>query len=72
MKNTNLTKVFENYSYQLNAEIGSGYSSHVFKGHHNSTRQPVAVKVIDMLKIQDDVKLFLLNNEISIIRKLDN
>ena len=35
MENPVLTKVIESYSYQLNAEIGSGAFSTVFKGHHN-------------------------------------
>ncbi|KAL4468753.1 hypothetical protein ABPG74_005256 [Tetrahymena malaccensis] len=63
-------KVIEHYSYQLNDQIGKGYSSKVFKGKDERTDDEVAVKVIDMKMMSNEVQLFLLQNEISVMKKL--
>ncbi|KAL4500614.1 hypothetical protein ABPG72_003038 [Tetrahymena utriculariae] len=47
-------KVIEHYSYQLNDQIGKGYSSKVFKGKDERTDEEVAVKVIDMKMMNID------------------
>ncbi|KRX01178.1 Protein kinase-like domain [Pseudocohnilembus persalinus] len=65
-------KVIEHYSYNMTEVIGKGYSSNVFKGKDDNTGDLVAVKVIDMKKITNEVQKFLLQNEIDIIKKLKN
>lgn len=63
-------KVIENYSYCLPDVIGKGYSSLVFKGKNDTTGETVAVKVIDMKGIKNEVQTFLLKNEINVLKKL--
>lgn len=46
-------KKIEEYSYGLNDVIGKGYSSHVYKGRHDQSDEPVAVKVIDMKMLKN-------------------
>lgn len=65
-------KVIENYSYCLNDELGSGYSSKVYKGRDERTGEAVAIKVIDMKMVTNEVQSFLLKNEISVLKKIDN
>lgn len=48
-------KVIEHYSYNMTEVIGKGYSSNVFKGKDDNTGDLVAVKVIDMKKITNEV-----------------
>jgi hypothetical protein len=45
-------KKIENYSYQINSQIGKGYSSIVYKGRNDLTNETVAIKVIDMKMIK--------------------
>lgn len=56
----------------MNEIIGKGYSSNVFKGKDDRDNDSVAVKVIDMKMIKNEVQKFLLQNEIQIIKKLKN
>ncbi|KAL4459937.1 hypothetical protein ABPG74_003463 [Tetrahymena malaccensis] len=65
-------KVIENYSYCLPDIIGKGYSSKVYRGKNETTGDTVAVKVIDMKGIKNEVQSFLLKNEISVLKKLSN
>ena len=53
-------KLIEDYSYSLNDEIGYGYSSRVYKGRNEKSKDIVAVKVIDMKLITNDVEKELL------------
>jgi serine/threonine-protein kinase ULK/ATG1 len=46
-------KKIEDYSYALNDRIGRGYSSEVFRGKNDLTQEAVAIKVIDLHKLQD-------------------
>ncbi|CAD8070380.1 unnamed protein product [Paramecium sonneborni] len=55
---------FEHYSYSVNDQIGSGFSSQVFKGKNENTNETVAIKIIDRSKITNEVEEFLLNQEI--------
>ena len=48
MQNTMLMKIIGHYSYELNATVGRGFSSEVFKGKCTITGNPVAVKVMDL------------------------
>ncbi|CAD8058644.1 unnamed protein product [Paramecium primaurelia] len=54
----------EHYSYSVNDQIGSGFSSQVFKGKNENTNETVAIKIIDRSKITNEVEEFLLNQEI--------
>ncbi|CAD8158578.1 unnamed protein product [Paramecium pentaurelia] len=54
----------EQYSYSVNDQIGSGFSSQVFKGKNDNTNETVAIKIIDRSKITNEVEEFLLNQEI--------
>lgn len=65
-------KLIEKYSYYLPDVIGQGYSSMVYQGKNEETGEVVAVKVIDMKGISNEVQSFLLRNEISVLRKLSS
>lgn len=54
----------------LNDMIGKGYSSNVFCGKDDRSEEKVAVKVIDMKMMTNEVQLFLLSNEISVMKRL--
>ncbi len=47
-----LRKRIENYSYGLNDRIGVGFSSTVYRGANESTKDQVAIKVIDLKSIR--------------------
>jgi serine/threonine protein kinase len=69
--NEHARKRIENYSYSLADVIGSGYSSKVYRGREESSRElPVALKVIDMKALKNDVHRTLLMNEIECLRDL--
>ena len=48
-------KIIEHYSYQLSDCIGTGCSSQVFRGRDERTGDTVAVKVIDMKSLKNEV-----------------
>ena len=48
-----MRKKIEDYSYGLTDLIGKGYSSSVFRGINEKTRQQVAIKVIDLRSLKD-------------------
>ena len=50
--------------------IGKGYSSHVYKGRNDDTSQPVAVKVIDLKMLKNDINKVLLDSEIEVLKEL--
>jgi hypothetical protein len=50
--NNELRKKIEDYSYGLNDRIGKGFSSCVFRGLNEKTREQVAIKVIDLKSIR--------------------
>jgi len=66
------TKFVKNYSYGLLDYIGKGFSSEVFKGKNDSTGEIVAIRVIDMHKIKNEVQMFLLKNETEVIPKFNS
>jgi SNF-related kinase len=47
-----LRKKIEDYSYGLKDVIGRGFSSVVYRGTNDKTKEKVAVKVIDIRAIQ--------------------
>ena len=63
-------KKIEGYSYGLNDVIGKGYSSHVYKGRQDDNNSPVAVKVIDLRLLKNDINKVLLESEIQVLKEL--
>jgi serine/threonine-protein kinase ULK2 len=63
-------KKIENYSYGLNDIIGKGYSSQVYKGVNDENSKygflyvgrPVAVKVIDLKMLKNEINRLLLES----------
>lgn len=55
-------KKIEGYSYGLNDVIGKGYSSHVYKGRHDENSQSVAIKVIDLRMLKNEINKILLES----------
>jgi len=60
-------RVIENFSFLSSDMIGQGYSSKVYKGKNDISNLPVALKLIDLSKINNEVQTFLLKNEISVL-----
>ena len=50
--NNDLRKKIEDYSYGLKDVIGRGYSSVVYRGSNDKTKEKIAIKVIDIRAIQ--------------------
>lgn len=50
--NNDLRKKIEDYSYGLKDIIGKGFSSVVYKGVNEKSKECVAIKVIDIKSIQ--------------------
>ncbi|CAD8062946.1 unnamed protein product [Paramecium sonneborni] len=67
-----IQKTVYKYSYFLNDILGEGYSSKVYKGIHNETKQPVAIKVINFQTLVTPISQSLLKNEINIIKQLNH
>jgi len=65
-----LRKVIEHYSYCLQDEIGAGYQSTVYLGVNDASGRAVALKIVDLTKIVNEVQRFLLNNEIFVLSRL--
>ena len=60
MSSTYTRKKIEGYSYGLNDAIGKGYSSHVYKGRNDEDNQAVAIKVIDLRLLKNEINKILL------------
>jgi len=67
-----LVKKIKNYIYDPGMVIGSGFSSNVFKGHNEANGETIAIKVLELNKIQSEVEKYLLNNEINALRALNH
>ena len=70
-------KTIGNFKYNSNAAIGKGYSATVYKGSstinsgaHIKTGQSVAVKVIELKRIDNELEATLLRNEVSCLQML--
>jgi serine/threonine protein kinase len=70
MSNLYTRKKIENYSYGLNDVIGKGYSSHVYKGRNDESDLSVAVKVIDLKMLKNEINRILLDSEIEVLKEL--
>ena len=61
-----LAKKIKNFIYHPSELIGSGFSSQVFKGINELESDPskknIAIKVIQLSKITNEVENYLLNN----------
>jgi len=51
--NNEIKKKIEDYSYGLTDLIGKGYSSSVFRGINEKSKEQVAIKVIDLKSLKD-------------------
>ncbi|CAD8104693.1 unnamed protein product [Paramecium sonneborni] len=60
------------YIFELSQEIGSGYSSKVYKGQHMKTNKDVAIKVISSQTYITPIQKSLLKNEIAILLRIDH
>jgi serine/threonine protein kinase len=56
----------------LSEVLGTGFSSKVYLGNKSSTGEKVAIKVIDMNEIKNEVTLHLLNSEINVLKRMKN
>lgn len=65
-------KKIKNYIYDHTAPIGKGFSSLVYSGHNEATNEVIAIKVIELAKIENAVQKYLLNNEINALRALSH
>ncbi|CAD8090359.1 unnamed protein product [Paramecium primaurelia] len=60
------------YIFEFSQEIGSGYSSKVYKGQHIKNNQVVAIKVISSQTYTSPIQKSLLKNEIAILLRIDH
>ncbi|CAD8180469.1 unnamed protein product [Paramecium octaurelia] len=65
-------KQIGDYAFDLNKEIGSGYSSKVYLGENLKNKQIVAIKVISSQTYTSPIQRSLLKNEISILLRIDH
>ncbi|CAK94284.1 unnamed protein product (macronuclear) [Paramecium tetraurelia] len=65
-------KQIGDYAFDLNKEIGSGYSSKVYLGENLKNKQIVAIKVISSQTYTSPIQKSLLKNEISILLRIDH
>ena len=65
-------KIIGDYEFMIQDVLGKGYSSTVYLGKKVSTQEQVAIKVINMKEIKNEVKLHLLKAELSVLSRLDN
>lgn len=70
MNNAYTRKKIQNYSYGLNDVIGKGYSSHVYRGRNDENSQNVAIKVIDLKMLKNEINRILLDSEIEVLKEL--
>lgn len=59
-----MRKKIEDYSYGLKDIIGRGFSSVVYRGTYDKTKEKVAIKVIDIRAIQGKPEKKMLEGEI--------
>lgn len=64
--------MIEHYSYSLNDLIGKGFSSKVYKGKNEKTGELVAIKVIDMKMVTNEVEKSLLSQEINALKSMSS
>lgn len=60
----NVTKKVQNYYFNLNDVLGRGSFSTVYKGVEERTEEVVAVKVVELNKIESSILRELLYSEI--------
>lgn len=70
--NNDLRKKIEDYSYGLKDVIGRGFSSVVYRGGNDKTKEKVAIKVIDIRAIQGKPEKRMLEGEIDALKKLNH
>ena len=65
-------KRIENYSYNLEDQVGKGFSSFVYRGTNDSTGQSVAIKVINLKQVKDGLAKLMLDNEVECLRQFNH
>lgn len=72
MRNNDLRKKIEDYSYSMNDLLHEGVNSKVYKGSKENTREPVAIKVINIQSFKSKEDKKALECEIEAIKKLSH
>jgi serine/threonine protein kinase len=54
----------------MNDVIGRGFSSTVYRGHEDESREEVAIKVVEQRALQEAVQSMVLTNEIETLLRL--
>lgn len=67
-----MEKVVDDYSYDPAKTLAQGAFASVFKGKHIADGRPVAIKVIRLAEISNDIEKMLLRNEISAVQNISN
>lgn len=57
-----LSKKIKNFVFNQKDQIGKGYSSVVYRGIDDLTKEEIAIKVVELSKIKNEVQRHLLNN----------
>ena len=65
-----VTKKIKNYIFKLCDVIGKGSFSTVYKGYEEDTEEPVAIKVVQLDRIQSPTLLKLLHSEVDILKSM--
>lgn len=65
-------KRIQNYTYNLDDQIGKGFSSVVYKGINNLNQEHVAIKVINLKQIKDGLAKIMLDNEVECLSQLSH
>ena len=65
-----ITKKINNYNFKLSDIIGRGAFSTVYKGYEETTEELVAIKVVELNKIQSSTLLKLLHSEVDILKSV--
>ncbi|CAD8100839.1 unnamed protein product [Paramecium primaurelia] len=65
-------KKIEHYTYLMHEQIGRGYSSKVYKGKDENNGEVVAVKVIDVKAISNEIERQLINQEINALKLIQS
>ena len=65
-----VTKKIQNYFFKLDDLLGRGNFSCVYRGFHEYTKEIVAIKVVEMIRVHSQILKDLLHSEIEILKKL--
>lgn len=69
---TQQTIKIRQYSYSPNDKLGKGFSSIVYKGLNTFNGEEVAIKIVDLNRLDMDLKKQLIQTEIRLSAHLDH